>query len=177
MTIPDDLDIEMALIFFHAYMYGPLRGKMRLYSARGVAPRPAMSEDWEVFASILVRDRGVATQSGLDLEQYEVKSAVHGSSFEYQYHRNSWREKLEADRKAGHLFISHRDGLRLVEVRYCDGAAMSQFFDTWEAERPYSRPGQQRYRKAVSFGWVREHATIILRLEDGEVVDVPAQGG
>ena len=62
--LPNDLDIEMALIFFHAYMYGPQRGKMRLYSARGVAPRAAMSEDWEVFASILVRDRGVATQSG-----------------------------------------------------------------------------------------------------------------
>ena len=89
MTFPDDLDIEMALIYFPAYMYGPLRGKVRLYSARRVSPRVAMSEDWELFASILVRDRGVSAQGGLDLEGYEVKSATHGSSFEYQYHRNS----------------------------------------------------------------------------------------
>ena len=175
--LPNDLDIEMALIFFHAYMYGPLRGKMRLYSARGVAPRAAMSEDWEVFASILVRDRGVPTQSGLDLERHEVKSAVYGGSFEYQYHRNSWREKLNKDRAAGHIFISHRDGLRLVEVRYCEGSLMSEFFDAWEEERPYSRATQQRYRKAVPLGWVRENATLILRIEDGEVVDAPAEGG
>lgn len=76
-----------------------------------------MPQDWELFASILVRDRGLPTQSGLDLERYEVKSATYRSSFEYQYHRNSWREKLAADRAAGHLFISHQDWLRLVEVR------------------------------------------------------------
>ena len=150
-------------------MYGPLRGKMRLYSARGVAPRAAMSEDWEVFASILVRDRGIPTQSGLDLERHEVKSAVYGNSFEYQYHRNSWREKLNADREAGHLFISHQDGLRLVEVRYCEGSMMHGFFDAWKAERPYSRATQQRYRKAVPFGWVRENAALILQIVDGEV--------
>ena len=171
MTLPDDLDIEKALIFFHAYMYGPLRGKVRLYTARGVAPRVAMSEDWELFASILVRDRGVPTQSGLDLERYEVKSATYGSAFEYQYHRNSWREKLGADRAAGHLFISHHDWLRLVEVRYCAGAELREFFDAWEAERPYSNQGQQRFRRSVPFGWVREKATLLLRIKDGEVAD------
>ena len=30
MPLPNELDIENALIFFHAYMYGPLRGKLRL---------------------------------------------------------------------------------------------------------------------------------------------------
>ena len=126
MTSPDDLDVEKALIFFHAYMYGPVRGKMRLYSARGVTPRVAMSEDWELFASILIQDRGVSVQGGLDLERYEVKSAAYRSSFEYQYHRNSWQEKLDKDRSAGHLFISHKDGLRFVEVRYCAGSTLGR---------------------------------------------------
>lgn len=171
MTLPDDLDIEMALIYFHAYMYGPLRGKVRLYSARGVRPRVAMSEDWELFASILVRDRGMRTQSGLDLEKYEVKSANYASAFEYQYHRNSWQEKLATDRSAGHLFISHRDLLRLVEVRYCDGSDLRGFFDAWEAESPYSDQRQQRFRRSVPFGWVHENATLLLRIEDGEVTD------
>ncbi len=169
MTLPDDLDIEMALIYFHAYMYGPLRGKVRLYSARGVSPRVAMSEDWELFASILVRGRGVSGQGGLDLEGYEVKSAKYRSSFEYQYHRDSWREKLAADRKAGHIFISHRELLQLVEVRYCTGSDLRRFFDKWETERPYSDSGQQRFRKSVSFGWVRENAELLLCIEDGEV--------
>ena len=171
MTLPDDLDVEKALIYFHAYMYGPLRGKVRLYTARGVSPRVAMSEDWELFASILVRDRGMPTQSGLDLERYEVKSATYRSAFEYQYHRNSWREKLEADRAAGHLFISHKDLLRLVEVRYCDGSDLREFFDAWQAERPYSDQGQQRFRRSVPFGWVRRNAALLLRIEDGEVTE------
>ena len=173
MTFPDDLDIEKALIFFHAYMYGPVRGKMRLYTARGVAPRVAMSEDWELFASILVRDRGVPAQSGLDLERYEVKSAAYGSSFEYQYHRNSWQEKLKADRAAGHLFISHRDGLKFVEVRYCAGSMLDEFFDAWEAERPYSDGTRQRFRKQIPFGWVRRNGKLLLRIIDGEVLDEP----
>ncbi len=33
---PTELDFEKALMFFHAYMYGPLQGKLRLYAARGV---------------------------------------------------------------------------------------------------------------------------------------------
>ena len=168
MSLPLDLDIEKALLFFHAYMYGPLRGKTRLFEARGVSPRVAMSEDWELFASILVRDRGVPSQGGLDLERYEVKSALHGGGFEYQYHRKSWREKLAADREAGHLFISHRDGLRLVEVRYCTGSALASFFDAWEGERPYADDSQQRFRRSVPFGWARDHAALILRLVDGE---------
>ena len=172
MPLPDDLDIENALIFFHAYMYGPLRGKMRLYRARDMSPRLVMSEDWELFASILVRDRGAPGQSGLDLEGYEVKSAVNRGSFEYQYHRESWQEKLRADREADHIFISHQDGLQLVEVRRCEGSRMRErFFDAWEAEQPYSNPERQRFRKGVSFGWVRDNAKLLLRIVDGEVVE------
>jgi hypothetical protein len=56
---PTELEFEKALMFFHAYMYGPLQGKLRLYTARGVhSPAVAASSDWEVFASILVKDVG-----------------------------------------------------------------------------------------------------------------------
>ncbi|MDE0419469.1 MAG: hypothetical protein OXK76_01095, partial [Gammaproteobacteria bacterium] len=72
----------MAMVYFHAYMYGPLQGKVRLYKDRGIRSRVAMSEDWEVFASILVRDTGTSTGSGLDLEGYEVKSAKGRGGFE-----------------------------------------------------------------------------------------------
>ena len=168
MSVPSSLDVYMALVYFHAYMYGPLPGKMRLYQDRGLRARVAMSEDWEVFASILVRNSGTSTASGLDLEGYEVKSALTGSAFEYQYHRNSWVDKLNADRNAGHLFISHRDELRHVEVRYCDGSDLSVYFDRWEMEKPYSDPNSQRFRRSVPYGWVTEHATLIVRIEEGE---------
>ena len=127
-----------------------------------------MSEDWEVFASILVRNTGTSTSSGLDLQGYEVKSALDHSSFEYQYHRNSWREKLEADRAAGHIFVSHRDELREVVVRYCDGEDLSEFFSKWERERPYENTNTQRFRRSIPYGWIRDHGTLLLRLTDGE---------
>ena len=85
--LPDTLDVRAALIYFHAYMYGPYRGRLRLFRDRGLRPRTVMSEDWEVFTSILLRQQGVASREGPDLGDTEVKSAVAGNSFEYQYHR------------------------------------------------------------------------------------------
>ena len=74
---PTELEFEKALMFFHAYMYGPLQGKLRLYQARGVrSPGVAASSDWEVFASILVKDIGKKLAAGIDLSGYEVKSAA-----------------------------------------------------------------------------------------------------
>ena len=168
MSLPESLDVENALIFFHAYMYGPLQGKIRLYRARGLHPRMAMFEDWEVFASILVRDPGKPSMSGLDLEQYEVKSVQGTNSFEYQYHRNSWQEKLAADLGAGHIFISHRDSLKFVEVRHCNGLDLADHFGKWKDEQPYSRPGTQRFRRGIGHAVVIERGTLLLRIEDGE---------
>jgi hypothetical protein len=78
---PTELDFEKALMFFHAYMYGPLQGKLRLYAARHVrSVGTAMSSDWEVFASILVKDLGRKLAGGIDLSNNEVKSAADGGS-------------------------------------------------------------------------------------------------
>src|SRR5690349_2837474 len=86
---PTDLDFEKALMFFHAYMYGPLQGKLRLYRARDVrAAGKVMTSDWEVFASILVKDVGKKLAKGIDLAGFEVKSSENEGSFEYQYHKN-----------------------------------------------------------------------------------------
>ena len=90
-TLPDVLDVQGALIYFHAYMYGPYQGRARLFRLRNLQPRMVMSEDWEIFASILLKAVGTTDRSGPDLGDYEVKSAVDGGSFEYQYHRNSWQ--------------------------------------------------------------------------------------
>ena len=122
MSLPETLDVQAALIYFHAYMYGPYKGRVRLFRQRGLAPRMVMSEDWEVFASILLKTTGAASRSGPDLGDHEVKSAVDGGTFEYQYHRNSWKEKLAADRRAGHVFIWHRDELTHIEVWFCEGS-------------------------------------------------------
>jgi len=165
---PEDLDFEKALMFFHAYMYGPLQGKLRLYEARDVhAPGAAMPSDWEVFASILLRDPGKKRAAGIDLSQYEVKSAVNGASYEYQYHKNTGKEKLRKDMEAGHLFFDHRNNLRHVDLRYAHGSSMMEFFKKWL--RDYPDPYPQRYRKNIPFNWVKHHGLLVMTLKDGEV--------
>lgn len=155
-------------MFFHAYMYGPLQGKLRLYKARDVRPAgKVMSSDWEVFASILVKDVGKKLSSGVDLSEYEVKSAEKGGSFEYQYHKIGGKKKLAADVAVGHLFFEHDDNLRWVELRYLHGSVLKEFFDDWLANFP--EPYQQRYRRQVGNSFVRKNGTLLMRLVNGEV--------
>ena len=169
--MPDDLDVQGALIYFHAYMYGPYPGRARLFRLRGLKPRMVMSEDWEVFASILLKSMGSPSRRGPDLGEYEVKSAVDGGSFEYQYHRNSWEDKLAADSRAGHVFIWHRDDLAHVEVWFCEGSALKEQFDKWRAEKPYADGQQQRFRKNITATWVKKNATPLLCVVNGEADD------
>jgi hypothetical protein len=155
-------------MFFHAYMCGPLQGKLRLYKAREVRPPgAAMSSDWEVFASILVRDLGKKLAAGIDLSQYEVKSALDGGNYEYQYHKLTGKKKLSTDLKVGHLFFDHRNDLRNVDLRYAHGSSLKEFFNKWLQE--YPDPYPQRYRKNVPFQWVRKNGILLMSLTDGEV--------
>lgn len=155
-------------MFFHAYMYGPLQGKLRLYAARQVrSVGAAMTSDWEVFASMLVRDVGRKLAGGIDLSNHEVKSGIAGASYEYQYHKNSGKEKLAHDMQVGHLFFEHADNLRKVNLRYAHGSQMKEFFSKWLAE--YPDPYPQRYRKIIPFRWVKKNAILLMTLTDGEV--------
>ena len=167
---PTNLEFEKALMYFHAYMYGPLQGKLRLYQARNIrtAGGTTMASDWEVFASILVDDIGQKLAAGIDLSNFEVKSAVSGGSFEYQYHRNTGLQKLAHDIRVGHLFFEHANNLRNVNLWYAHGRQMKTgFFKKWLDE--YPDPYPQRYRKNIPYGWVKEHGTLLMTLTDGEV--------
>ncbi len=166
---PTDLDFEKSLMFFHAYMYGPLQGKLRLYGARNIPQGSiAMSSDWEVFASMLVKDLGRKFGAGIDLANYEVKSAKRGSSYEYQYHKNTGLSKLAKDAEVGHLFFDYFDNLSEVDLRYLHGSKMVEFFGKWLEE--YPDPYPQRYRKSIPYGFVKKNGTLLMILKDGEVV-------
>lgn len=156
-------------MFFHAYMYGPLQGKLRLYNARNVrAAGKVQPSDWEVFASILVKDVGRKLGKGIDLENFEVKSAENQGSFEYQYHKDTGRAKLKSDMAASHLFFSHTGNLRLVDLRFLHGSQlMKDYFKRWGDE--YPKPYRQRYRKGIPFGYVKENGVLLMTIIDGEV--------
>lgn len=157
---PTGLDFEKSLMFFHSYMYGPLQGKLRLYGARGIPQGSvAMSSDWEVFASMLVNDLGRKFGAGIDLANYEVKSAKRGSSYEYQYHRHTGLEKLAKDAEVGHLFFDYYENLKEVDLRYLHGSQLAEFFVRWRNE--YPDPYPQRYRKSVPYSFVKHNGNAI----------------
>jgi hypothetical protein len=165
---PTNLDFEKSLMFFHAYMYGPLQGKLRLYGARQIPPGSiAMSSDWEVFASMLVNDLGRKLGAGIDLANNEVKSAKQRGSYEYQYHKITGREKLAKDMTVGHLFFEYHDNLKEVHLRWLHGSALVKFFQKWLDE--YPDPYGTRYRKQIPYGFVKRNGILLMTLKDGEV--------
>jgi len=142
-------------------------------SAGKIIPSPSsptvagttISSDWEVFASILVKDLGQKLAAGIDLSNYEVKSAAAGGSYEYQYHKNTGKTKLATDMKTGHLFFEHANNLQVVHLRFAHGSQMKEFFSKWLDK--YPDPYPQRYRKP--YQWVKKNATLLMTLTDGEV--------
>jgi hypothetical protein len=160
---PTNLDFEKSLMFFHAYMYGPLQGKLRLYGAREIPPGSvAMSSDWEVFASMLVNDLGRKFGAGIDLSKRK-------GSYEYQYHKDTGRDKLIKDMEVGHLFFDYYDNLKEVDLRFLSGTDLKKlYFDKWlEA---YPDPYPQRYRKNIPYSFVKKNGTLLMTIKDGEVI-------
>jgi hypothetical protein len=101
-----------------------------------------------------------------------VKSAKTGSAYEYQYHKNSGREKLIKDSTVGHLFFEYSDNLKRVELRFMHGSELSrEYFGKWLDAFP-TKPEDykgQRFRKNIPYGVVNQSGKLLMRLVDGEV--------
>lgn len=131
------------------------------------------SVNWEVFASILTGDKGKEGY-GSDLTHHEVKSAIDGGSFEYQYHLKAGKVKLNEDMEVNHIFISYSPDYKDIEVRLLKGQILKQTFESWLPgliENYEGATPKQRYRKSVSYGFVKTNGVLILKTEDGNLVD------
>lgn len=163
------LELNDSMKFFSEFMYLPLQGKRRVYEERNIRLGSAVAaSDWEVFASLLVNEKGNGKVSGVDLNEFEVKSAMNNGSYEYQYHKETGISKLIKDISVGHLFFNHSNFLNTVELRYVHGSeAQAEHFSTWF--KNYPNPYPQRYRNSISFGWVAKHANLLLVIKDGKI--------
>lgn len=125
---------------------------------------------FEVFAAIVVGDIGSGKGTGADLSNHEVKSALNGCNFEYQYHRKSWKEKLYAECKVDHIFISYEPGVANLDMRVVAGKDLASYFLGWESEieRTYKdNQPNSRFRKTIQFKTVVELGNTILQIRDG----------
>ncbi len=163
------LNIIGALDYYEKHIFR--QGRFAVFERYGFSIVGSVpSVDWEVFGAILTGDQKRAGY-GSDLTHLEVKSAVDGNSFEYQYHKKHGEEKLDEDQVIDHLFISYSKDYRNVVVRYVEAVRLASTFESWrQGYQERYATGGQRFRKSISFGFVAENGEIVLRIADGEPV-------
>jgi hypothetical protein len=167
------LQVQEAYSFYKTYILDYSRDKAEIYERYGFSLQGSVgSKDWEVFAAILLNDRA-RRGDGADLINYEVKSAVIGGSFEYQYHRNRGLDKLTDDRDVDHIFVSRSESYTNVEVWLIERTKMTSTFDRWLPEllQNYETAERQRFRRSVTYGFVRSQGIRLLKISDGALTD------
>lgn len=163
--------LREAYDFYRKYIYNEEHQALLKGHGFHVAGSVA-SVNWEVFASILTGDQGKEGY-GSDLLKHEVKSSIDGSSFEYQYHLNAGKVKLHEDMEVNHIFISYSPDYKNIEVRLLEGHKLKETFEKWMPGliENYEGPTpKQRYRKSVSYGFVKNNGVLILKTQDGNLV-------
>lgn len=168
--------IDLAYEFYAKHIYDEekimLLNKHKL-SVAGSVP----SVLWELFGALLV-ERSGAGNTGADLDGWEVKSAKQGGSYEYQYHLNTGEQKLKEDCLVNHLFCSYSVNYENVTVRIILGSDLEvDFFNSWHASYKDnynssvpSNQRRQRFRKSISFGYVKKNGTLILEIKNGLII-------
>ena len=165
------LQVQETYSFYRTYILEYSRNKAEIYEQYGFSLQGSGgSKDWEVFAAILVNDRA-RRGDGADLENYEVKSATIGSSFEYQYHRNRGLNKLTNDRDIDHIFVSRSETYMNVEVWLVERTKMIPTFDRWLPEllQNYEAADRQGFRRSVTYSFVRNQGVRLLEITGGEL--------
>lgn len=135
---------------------------------------------WELFGSILTGRKGKSGY-GADLEGVEIKSAIEGSSFEYQYHLNTGLDKLEEDKLVDHFFCSYSSDYRSFRVYFAKGKALAAYFSKWIPEyiKNYKKTGdattassdrRQRFRRSIPFGWISKNGVLVMEVAEGKLI-------
>lgn len=125
--------------------------------------------DWELLGAILTGDKGKKSY-GSDLSMHEIKSAVSGNSFEYQYHLHGGEAKLNEDMTVDHIFISYSANYQNVVVRFVAGAELASIFEGWRPGLVLNYTGEnrkQRYRKSIAYSTVVKKGQILMQIQDG----------
>lgn len=157
-------NIGAARDFFNQYICN--REFNELCMQRGFSVNGLISPKcWEIFASLLVNEKRNPGDSPDLTGEWEVKSAVMGSSFEYQYCREAGLVKLKDDMTCKHLFISYESNYQATIVRTIKGEELSYYFNLWKPllVEAYKNPKVQRFRKSIPYTLVANKATFVMK--------------
>lgn len=163
--------IDEAFKFYKQFILDYSQEKSEVYAKYGFTLQGSVgSKDWEVFAAILLNDRA-KPGDGADLMHHEVKSAVTGSGFEYQYHKNHGLDKLKEDIEIDHVFIARSRDFTSIEVWRVESARIAPIFESWlpDLKQNYKDSTRQRFRRSVNYSFVSNSGDILLKIVDGNL--------
>ncbi|MEZ4591492.1 MAG: hypothetical protein R3D55_10160 [Chloroflexota bacterium] len=166
------LQIAEAYEFYKEFILNYSHRKAEIYKRYGFTLQGSIgSKDWEVFTAILLDDRA-RPGDGADLMNYEVKSAVTGSGFEYQYHKFHGLEKLQDDMQINHVFVARSIDFQNIEVWLVQWETITPIFEDWRPAllENYQNPGRQRFRRSVSYKFVSENGRLLLQILNGQLI-------
>lgn len=163
---------KLAMEFYREYILQANKGLDPLLSKYKFKSR-IPSWKWELFAAILVGDFKKEGY-GVDLINHEVKSYLWGGAPEYQYHRLSWKEKLEEDKRVDHILIWYKDSLEDVDVYLIHGPLVAGIFESWREDISTSYDAdnpEKRCRKALPKSVIENLGKIILKIRNGQSLE------
>ena len=164
--------IQEAYGFYKKFIFDYTKDKSDIYEKYGFNLQGSVgSKDWEVFAAVLLGDKA-KPGDGADLMNHEVKSALLGNSFEYQYHKNRGLDKLEEDKAVDHIFIARSKTYTEVSVWFVERIHLIPTFDSWlpELSQNYLGGTRQRFRRSVSYKFVTTYGELLLEIRVGQLV-------
>ena len=159
-------DTKRAYKYYSKFIYQP--EKFQEYKKRGFKVQVPY-QDWEVFGSYLTGEKKQC-HIGIDLHNFEIKSAKQGSSFEYQYHRFGGVKKLEKDADSKHLFVSYSNEYKDITVRLVHGTDLNYIFQSWKPGLIQNyKSSKQRYRKSIPYRVIVDQGEVIMRIKGGSL--------
>lgn len=170
-----NLHPQNAYQFYRAFILQSSQKKAKIYKTYGFTMQGSVSsKDWEVFAAILLNDRA-NSMGGADLMHYEVKSAVIGGNFEYQYHRHQGLTKLANDQAVDHIFVARNEAYTQIEVWLVPRVKLQTTFDRWlpELQKNYQTADRQRFRRSVTYSFVKTQGILLLNITAGKLAYAP----
>lgn len=161
---------ERAFKYYQKFLLADFEKRRRIYTILGFDLAGLISSrDWEVFCAILVGEKA-KNRKGSDLKTHEVKSALEGNSFEYQYHRHTGLNKYQEDSNINHLFVSYRKDYRSVIVYLIAKEHFTILTNGWLnkiKESYHSGTPKQRCRESISYNMVLKYGKIVFQVVDG----------
>ena len=178
--------------FYFKYIYQENLELVFLCDKYNFESKAPYSWKWELFGATLVGDKrkkivdedaSPREHKGADLTNHEIKSSIDGHAFEYQYHPDSWQEKLREDRRVMHVYVSYSEDYKDITVRTLTGDQLEPYFQEWEPELlaywtddENKKISNKRFRRNIPFSKVRNEGRIICAIKNTELFYSNNQG-